>query len=104
MIGDFLVAHGGFANLIGNVAGNQIYPVDAQGPQFIAAGQGLRAMALKPMVFYKDWTGLKTSELNATKRQFEQYRDFVVDFVKSCPSHYQFLKDNIYNGKDDYAL
>jgi hypothetical protein len=35
---------------------------------------------------------------------YEQYKNFVVDYVQQLPSHYQYLKDNIYGGKDDHAL
>jgi tryptophan halogenase len=104
MMNDFIATHGGFANLIGNVTNNQIYPSDMQGAMYIAAGQGLRPESLKSLVYYKDWTGLKTQELNVTRRNYEQYKDYVIDYVKNCPSHYEFLKENIYGGVDEHSV
>jgi flavin-dependent dehydrogenase len=104
MMNDFIPTMGGFANIIGNVAGNQLFSPESIGPLFIAAGQGIRPMSLKQLVMYKDWSNTKIEELNATRRMYEQYRDYVIEYVKSQPSHYQFLKDNIYGGKDDFAL
>lgn len=104
MMNDFLSTNGGFANLIGNVTANQIYPSDMQGAMYIAAGQGLRPESLKSQVYYKDWAGLKTQELNVTKRNYEQYKDYVIEYVKNCPSHYEFLKENIYGGVDDHTV
>lgn len=104
MMNDFIPTMGGFANIIGNVVGNQLFNPESIGPLFIAAGQGIRPMSLKQLVMYKDWSNTKIEELNATRRMYEQYRDYVIEYVKSQPSHYQFLKDNIYGGKDDFAL
>jgi tryptophan halogenase len=104
MMNDFMATHGGFANFIGNVTSNQIYPADMQGAMYIAAGQGIRPESLKSMVYYKDWTGLKTQELNVTRRNYEQYKDYVIEYVKNCPSHYEFLKQNIYGGVDEHSV
>jgi tryptophan halogenase len=104
MMNDFMATHGGFANLIGNITSNQIYPSDMQGAMYIAAGQGVRPESLKSLVYYKDWTGLKTQELNVTRRNYEQYKDYVIEYVKNCPSHYEFLKQNIYGGVDEHSV
>ena len=104
MMNDFIATHGGFANLIGNVTNNQVYPSDMQGAMYIAAGQGIRPESLRSMIYYKDWTGLKTQELNVTRRNYEQYKDYVIEYVKNCPSHYEFLKENIYGGVDEHSV
>ena len=56
------------------------------------------------MIFYKEEISNKREEVHHTKRMYEQYKNFVVDHVQQLPSHYQYLKDNIYGGKDDHAL
>ena len=101
---DFIVANGGFANLIGNVTSNQLYPTDMQGAMYIAAGQGMRPESFKSLVYYKDWAGYKTEELNSTRRKYDQYKDYVIDYIKSCPTHYEFLKENIYGGVDEHTV
>ena len=35
---------------------------------------------------------------------YEEYRDYIIDYVKTLPSHYEFLKNEIYGGNDDYAM
>jgi hypothetical protein len=45
----------------------------------------------------------KQEEIGYTKRRFEEYRDFVIEHVNTLPSHYEFLRDEIYGGTDIYT-
>jgi tryptophan halogenase len=106
-MGDYLLMHALYPNLIGNIYTNQTYREDLTGSVFIAAGMGVKSISTKELIFFgghrMDPTA-KEQEIGFTKRAYEEYRDFVVDYVKGLPSHYEYLKQNIYGGKDDHAL
>jgi len=103
MMGDYMLLHASWPNMIGNITLNNTYPPEMLGGMFIMAGQGIKNISTKELVFYKEELSNKQEELNHTKRMYEQYKNYVVDYVKTLPSHYQYLKDNIYGGKDDFA-
>jgi hypothetical protein len=92
---------------MGNIAGNQAYPREYVGNMFIAAGMGVKSISTKELIFFNGSRlekTLKQEEIGYTKRRYEEYRDFVIEHVKKLPSHYEFLKNEIYGGKDDHAL
>jgi tryptophan halogenase len=104
MHGDHMLMNASFPNMIGNIVAYNAYPPDMIGGMFISAGMGMRNISTKEMIFYKEEISNKREEVHHTKRMYEQYKNFVVDHVQQLPSHYQYLKDNIYGGKDDHAL
>jgi hypothetical protein len=68
---------------------------------------GVKSISTKELIFYNgNRLGMsqKEEEVGYTKRRYEEYRDYIIDYVKTLPSHYQYLKDNIYGGKDDHAI
>lgn len=78
---------------------------DLQGINYIAAGMGLRAHSTKEVVLASmRRSGISLDVVEDTKKKYEQYRDYVIEHVKQLPSHYQFLKDNIYGGVDEYEV
>jgi flavin-dependent dehydrogenase len=106
-MGDFMLMNAMFPNLLGNIVGGQVYQQDLTGSVFIAAGMGVKSISTKELIFYggnRMDPLVKEQEIGFTKRSYENYRDFVVDHVKTLPSHYEFLKQNIYGGKDDHAV
>ena len=89
------------------MANFQAFVPDYVGNNFIAAGMGIKSISTPELIFYSGdrLNPLQKEEvINHTKRRYEEYRDFIIEHVKELPSHYQFLKDNIYGGKDDYSL
>jgi len=106
-MGDFMLMNAMFPNLLGNIVGGQVYQQDLTGSIFIAAGMGVKSISTKELIFYggnRMDPLVKEQEIGFTKRSYENYRDFIVDHVKTLPSHYEFLKQNIYGGKDDHAV
>ncbi len=96
-----------FPNLIGNITASQVYPSELVGNMFIAAGMGVKSISTKELIFFngsRQEVVRKEEEIGYAKRKYEEYRDFVVDYVKTLPSHYEFLKNEIYGGKDDHAI
>ena len=104
MHGEYMMLNASWPNLIGNITGYNAYPPDQIGGMFISAGMGVKNISTKELIFYKEEISNKREQVHHTKRMYEQYKNFVVDYVQQLPSHYQYLKDNIYGGKDDYSL
>ena len=106
-MGDYMLAQAQYPNLISNIVGSQRYPGEYVGNMFIAGGMGVKSISTKELIFINGSRlskTLKQEEIGYSKRRYEEYRDFVVDHVKTLPSHYEFLKNEIYGGKDDHAL
>jgi tryptophan halogenase len=106
-MGDFMLTQAQYPNMMANIVGNQRYYSEYVGNMFIAGGMGVKSIATKELIFVNGTRQLKTlkqEEIGYTKRRYEEYRDFVIDYVKTLPSHYEFLKNEIYGGKDDYTL
>jgi tryptophan halogenase len=104
MFNDFMLTQGGWANLVGNITMANSYPSDMHGAIYILSGMGIKAVSTKELVYYKHTYLDKKEELHHTKRMYEQYRNYAEEHIKTLPSHYQYLKENIYGGKDDYAI
>lgn len=107
MMGPYMLQQAQYPNLMGNIAMGATYPAEYVGNMFIAAGMGVKSISTKELIFFNGSrmeVTRKQEEIGYTKRRFEEYRDFVEDYVKKLPSHYEFLKNEIYGGKDDYAL
>jgi 2-polyprenyl-6-methoxyphenol hydroxylase-like FAD-dependent oxidoreductase len=95
-----------YQSLIGGITLGNTYSGAADFPPslFLAAGMGVKPKATKEIVLHEGpyWGGVtKLEELDFQKRSYEDYRDFVIDYVSKLPSHYEFLKNHIYGGKDD---
>jgi len=106
-MGDYMLTQAQYPNLMANIVGNQRYFGDYVGNMFIAAGMGVKSISTKELIFFngaRQAKTLKQEEIGYTKRRFEEYRDYVIDHVKSLPSHYEFLKKEIYGGKDDHTV
>ena len=103
--GDAVLKQNQYPMLLGNIMGNSSYPGDYVGNMFIAAGLGLRPMATPKLVFNtgdRVETERREEEIGYAKRRFIEYKNFVTEYIQDLPSHYEFLKENIYGGKDEY--
>jgi hypothetical protein len=78
---------------------------DSQGMNYIVAGMGYNAASKHwiDMLYYHNGHD-HSSELVRMKEQAIRYEKDVLEIVKSLPSHYQFLRDQIYGGVDQYAV
>jgi tryptophan halogenase len=106
-MGDYMLTQAQYPNLMANIVGNQRYYGEYVGNMFIAGGMGVKSISTKELIFFngtRQAKTLKQEEIGYTKRRYEEYRDYVIDYVKTLPSHYAFLKNEIYGGKDDYTL
>ena len=66
----------------------------AEGAIYIAAGQGIRPFG--DYLFYERADDERIQDVKDYHASYIKDRNFMLDWVKTLPSHYQYLKDNIY--------
>jgi len=79
--------------------------VDSAGLNYITAGMGYSPASKYWIEMLYDHNGHDhMSHIIESKKNWEEYSKDVVEYVKTLPSHYEFLRDNIYGGIDQYAV
>ena len=83
---------------------NHHFHEDYIGNMYIAAGMGLKSIATKNLIFNFHGKNLATKkeEIGFTKRAYFKYKELITKHILTLPSHYDFLKDNIYKGIDEF--
>lgn len=104
MFNDFMLRAGSYANLAPNISASNTYPADMHGAIYILSGMGVKCISTPELIEYNSQLFDKTDELEHTRRSYYQYKEQVENYIKQLPTHYQYLKDNIYGGKDDYEI
>jgi tryptophan halogenase len=106
MMDPYLLRQSQYPNLIGTMTMNQTYYNEFPPALYIAAGMGLKSISTKEMVLLNGsgFNRNKIDDLNYAKQKFFEYRDYVKSYVDQLPTHYEFLKNEIYGGKDDFAM
>ena len=89
------------------LAQNNSFMEEWQGANFILAGLGIRPVAIPEFISARtQYTILKqhsrVDELKELADNFESKFAKYEDYVKGLPSHYEFLRDRIYGGVDEY--
>jgi len=79
--------------------------VDAAGLNYIVAGMGY-TIASKHWQDVLYWFNGQDylSDLVERKHEFLKYEQEILEHVKSLPSHYEYLRDNIYGEVDEFAI
>ena len=95
-----------YHNLIGGITSSQTYHQGFLPGLFIAAGMGIKSISTKELIMLNGnrFNFDKQDEIDYTIKMHESYKNYVKEYVKTLPSHYEFLKNEIYGGKDDFAL
>lgn len=92
-----------YAN-IANFITDYKYDYTQQGLAFILAGMGARSVATPSIIEqYTKNANVSMDVLNLTKQKFYITKQIMKDYIETLPSNYQFMKDRIYGGKDEYA-
>jgi tryptophan halogenase len=105
---DFVPQQNSYTNLLGAISGGNVYQEQLQGNNYIAAGMGVRNIATKELVEEEFRNNLfrgvtdQRERLENSRNEYHQHQKWLSEYVSSLPSHYQFLKENIYGGVDDY--
>ena len=70
------------------------------GMVYIAAGMGYKSTPTKDLMdadfHHKGW---EEDWMDEVRESFLQYKKDVIEYVKSLPTHYEFLRDEIYKTK-----
>ena len=107
MFNDFVPQLNSYANLIGGITANNLYQEQLQGANYIAAGMGVKAISTPSLVRSK-YSSSKTfnplenniSILEDARNRYHKNQKSLDEYMKTLPSHYEYLKENIYNGVD----
>ena len=71
--------------------------VNMNGIPFIAAGHGIRSTSyLKRSLYQLKENMVSEDELPDVRRKYLQWKDYFSKYVAQLPSHYEFLRDEIY--------
>lgn len=103
MMSSFINKFSSYQNFLGTSLVNNNWTTGFNGVLYIAAGMGMNSISyLKGMQQYLNSRGETDSTILDSKRKYEQYKEYLVDYVKTLPSHYEFLLEHIYGGTDEY--
>lgn len=80
------------------------YNVEQQGTTFIMAGMGMKNISTKGIIkFYQSFANADRTGMESTRRKFHQHKTHMEEYMKTLPTNYQFMKDRLYGGKDEFA-
>ena len=70
------------------------HEIMGEGMIYVAAGQGIRPFSEN--LFYERADADRIADVKQYHIDFQKDKEWMLDWVKDQPSHYQYLKDNIY--------
>jgi tryptophan halogenase len=80
------------------------YDNTQQGLAFIMAGMGVKCVSTPSIIEHYTRSANQSMEgVNKTREKFYITKQIMSDYIDTLPTNYQFMKDRIYGGKDDYA-
>lgn len=100
MMSEFMNKNHSYQTFLGTMTSNNTWSPELAGVNYIAAGLGLSSISTIELL--RDKESFNEEALMDCNRKYKQYRDYIVEHVKSLPTHYEFLRDNIYGGVDEY--
>jgi tryptophan halogenase len=100
MMSEFKNKQENYQGFLNNMSYDFKWAPSQSGWNFIAAGMGLAPFATYDMIQAHQYD--ERLILDA-KKKYEEYRDFITEHVMSLPSHYEYLRDNIYGGIDKHV-
>lgn len=93
-------------NGYGNIAfrlGEASYDATQQGAYFILAGLGVKNVSTEQLIDVQNkFAGIDSSKLEYSRKMFQQHKDAVLEYIQTLPSNYEFMRDRIYGGVDEY--
>jgi flavin-dependent dehydrogenase len=105
---DFVPQQNSYTNLLGAISGGNVYQETQQGNNYIAAGMGVRNISTKELVLEEVNNQVArgvpdaSGRLEDSRRRYHQHQEWLADYVSKLPSHYEYLKENIYGGVDNF--
>jgi tryptophan halogenase len=103
MFDRYVLKEGGWTTVLSNLTMNNTYPENMPGATFITAGLGIRSTSTKQIIqsifnLHKIDLQILTDE----KLKYYEYKNNVETYIKTLPTHYEFLLNHIYH-EDLYA-
>ncbi len=91
------------------VYGDQAMNPQMQGMNFIMAGMGVRPVSSEHMFTAKHGKSpeieqQRRRDLEQIKNRFLNEKEKYIKYIKTLPTHYEYLKDNIYGGVDEHDV
>jgi hypothetical protein len=102
MFDKHVLKEGGWTSVLSNLTMNNTYPENMPGATFITAGLGIRSTSTKQIIqsiFNLHKIDLKL--LTEEKLKYYEYKNNVERYIKTLPTHYEFLLNHIYH-EDTY--
>jgi len=98
MFDKYPLKEGGWTNVLSNLTLSNSYPENMAGATFITAGMGIRSISTKEIVesMYKLHKVNPNMLVDAKIRYFD-YKEQVEKYIKTLPTHYEFLLKHIYH-------
>jgi Tryptophan halogenase len=92
-----------YQGFLGSSLVNNDWPARYNGVLYIAAGMGMNSVSYqKGVEQIFDQRQQNMDIIDDSKRKYEQYKEYLLEHIQSLPSHYEFLRDNIYGGVDEH--
>jgi hypothetical protein len=92
-----------YQGFLGSSLVNNDWPARYNGVLYIAAGMGMNSVSYqKGLEQIFDQRQQNMDIIDDSKRKYEQYKEYLLEHIQSLPSHYEFLRDNIYGGVDEH--
>jgi tryptophan halogenase len=107
---EFVPQYNSYTNMLVSMQASNTVNDAMQGGNFIAAGMGMKSISTPAIVHtrYAFATEYNSSapidNLEDSRKRFHQSKAHIEEYIKTLPSHYQYLKDNIYGGIDPHAV
>lgn len=108
----FLPRNDSWAAMMGALTKSNVFLENQQGGNYIMAGLGIRNISTPAMVdaYNKNDTEdsvmpvqfSRKAAMEDTKKKFLEYKAWLTEYIQTLPTHYQYLKDNIYGGVDEH--
>lgn len=96
-LNDFVQKHVTYEAFTKDTIVNNSWNTNMNGILYIAAGLGMTSVPYrKALDLFLEENHISIDVVYDTKRKYEQYRDHIVEYIKKLPSHYEFLRDEIY--------
>ena len=102
MFDEYMVKQNGFGHIALGLSEHN-YDATQQGMPFILAGLGVKNISTKGFAeIHSEFTGIDYSGLQFTRNRFLEHRQILLNYLETLPTNYQFMKERIYGGKDEY--
>ena len=107
---DFIPQYNVYTNLLVALQSANTFQEANQGANYIAAGMGINTYSTPETVREEYSNGDARSAipvngieaLEHSRQEYHKQQELLTEYMDTLPSHYQFLKDEIYGGVDNY--